>query len=56
MGFLERIRRLWSGGPGPDHPLDEQEREPVPDSAIAEVASLAEGAVGVPFDPDDPRP
>jgi hypothetical protein len=52
MSLLERIRRFWLPGRGPDHPLSEEEREGVPQSAIEEVSSLAEGFVGAPFDAD----
>ena len=52
MTVLERIRRFWLPGPGPDHPLTEQERRGVPATAIEEVSQTAERLVGVPFDPD----
>jgi len=49
---LERIRRFWLPGPGPDHPLTEEERQGVPPTAIDEVSSTVAGFVGEPFDPD----
>jgi hypothetical protein len=52
VNVLQRIRRFWLPGPGPDHPLTEEEREGVPATAIDEVSSMAEGSIGVPFDPD----
>jgi hypothetical protein len=54
---LERIRRFWLPGPGPDHPLTEEERNSAPATAIDETSSMAQGFVGAPFDPDaDDRP
>ena len=52
MNVLERIRRFWLPGPGPDHPLTEEERRYVPESAIEETASVAEGVIGEPYDPN----
>ena len=57
LSVLQRVRRFWLPGPGPDHPLTEEERKSVPATAIEEVSSIAEGFVGEPFDPDaDDRP
>jgi hypothetical protein len=57
VNALQRIRRFWLRGPGPDHPLTEEERKGVPPTAIDEASSMAEGFIGVPFDPDaDDRP
>lgn len=52
MSVLDRLRRFWLPGPGPDHPLADEEREGVPPTAVDEVASMAEGFIGEPFDPD----
>jgi hypothetical protein len=52
MSVLDRIRRFWLPGPGPDHPLTEAERQPVPETAVDEVASLPEALLGEPYDPD----
>jgi len=52
VSVLERIRRFWMPGPGPDHPLTEQEREGVPPTAVDEAARLVEGFVGGSFDAD----
>jgi hypothetical protein len=57
VNVLERIRRFWLPRPGPDHPLTEEERRGVPPTATDEVSSMAQGIIGVPFDPDaDDRP
>jgi hypothetical protein len=59
MTVLQRIRRFWLPGPGPDHPLTEEERKGVPATAIDEVSSMVERLIGVPFDPGagaDDRP
>jgi hypothetical protein len=57
VNVLQRIRRFWLPGPGPNHPLTEEERQGAPPTAIDEVSSMAEGFVGAPFDPDaDDRP
>jgi hypothetical protein len=50
MSILDRIRRVFSGQPDPDHPLSEEEREGVPQTTQDESASLIEDFV----DPDDP--
>jgi hypothetical protein len=55
VNVLDRIRRFWLPGPGPDHPLTDEERKGVPATAVDEVASLAEEFIGVPFDPDAAR-
>jgi hypothetical protein len=52
VSVLERIRRFWMPGPGPDHPLTEQEREGLPPTAVDEAARLVEGFVGGSFDGD----
>ena len=49
---LERIRRFWLSGSGPDHPLTEEERRGVPATAVDEVSSTVAGFIGEPFDPD----
>ena len=49
--MLQRIRRFLLPGPGPDHPLAEEERTPEPGTAVDEVSSTVEDIVGVPFDP-----
>ena len=54
MNVLERIRRFWLPGTGPDHPLTDEERRGVPPTAVDEVSSLAEGFIGDAFDPDEP--
>jgi hypothetical protein len=52
VNILDRIRRFWLPGPGPDHLLTDEERKGVPATAVDEVASLAEGFIGESFDPD----
>jgi hypothetical protein len=55
--MLERLRRFWLPGPGPDHPLTEEERRNMPRTADDEVSHMTEGFFGVPHDPDaDDRP
>jgi hypothetical protein len=57
VNVVERIRRFLLPGPVPNHPLTEEERRGVPPTAIDEVSSMAQGFIGVPFDPDaDDRP
>jgi hypothetical protein len=51
VNVLQRIRRFWLPGPGPDHPLTEEERRSEPATAIDELSSMAERVIGVPFDP-----
>ncbi len=50
--MLQRIRRFWLPGPGPDHPLTKEERRSVPATAVDEVSRMAQGFIGAPFDPD----
>jgi hypothetical protein len=52
VNVLDRIRRFWLAEPGPDHPLTEEERKSVPATAVDEVADVAGGYFGEPFDPD----
>ena len=52
MNLLQRIRRFWLPGPGPDHTLTEVERQGVPPTAVDEAASAADRFLGVPSDPD----
>jgi hypothetical protein len=55
--LFERIRRFWLPGPGPDHPLSEEERdEDRPARAYDERARAAEEFVGDDFDPDQRGP
>jgi len=57
VNVLQRIRRFWLPGPGPDHPLTKEERRSVPATAVDEVSRMAQGFIGAPFDPDaDDRP
>lgn len=51
--MLQRIRRFWVPASGPDHPLSEDERKGAPATALDDVSSIAEGSIGVPFDPDE---
>lgn len=54
MSLLERIRRIWSSAPPPDHPLSAQERDEERwASADDEKARALEGLAGGDFDPDD---
>ena len=56
MNLLARIRRLWFGGPGEDHPLTAEERdEDRPFTASDERARLEQQFVGDDFDPDERR-
>ena len=52
MSLLDRMRRFWLPGFGSGHPLTERGAEPRPETAVAEVSSLAERFIGEPFDSD----
>jgi hypothetical protein len=54
VSLFERIRSVFGGKPDPDHPLSEEEREGVPQTAADEVSSLIDETAGVPSDPDAP--
>jgi hypothetical protein len=54
VSLFERIRGVFGGKPDTDHPLSEEEREGVPQTAADEVSSLIDETAGVPFDPDAP--
>jgi len=55
VSFLDRIRRFWTSGSPPDHPLDARERdEDRTMSADDERARVLESLAGDEFDPDDP--
>jgi hypothetical protein len=49
---MDRIRRFWRAGPGPDHPLTDEERQGVPATVVDEAAYLADEFIGAPFEPD----
>jgi hypothetical protein len=56
MNLLERLRRFWLGGTGPDHALTAEEREQDrPATAEDERARIEEQVVGGDFDPDGSR-
>jgi hypothetical protein len=56
MKLLDRFRRLWRTGTGPDHPLTAEERDELRSkTAYDEDAETFERYVGGSFDPDDDR-
>jgi hypothetical protein len=56
VSLLERLRRLWSSPPKPDHPLTAEDRDEERwMSADDERARVFQDLAGDDFDPDDDR-